>query len=200
MPTVRNTSDHQAAAPALRCFLNLGTLASPPPFFTGPRLDDADLYHRIAEAGYQGVQGGDPVRCSEANLLQAGGARVNTPAEADNIAKQARDGGQVCTTLHVAWGLEDDDAVDRLVDAILNASARHDLPMYIETHRATITDDMWRTVKLTERFPDIRFNGDFSHWYTGHEMVYGGFENKLAFIEPVLDRCWNEVVRRHTPW
>jgi len=28
----------------------------------------------------------------------------------------------------------------------------------------------------------LEFNGDFSHWYTGQEMVYGGFENKLAFI------------------
>jgi hypothetical protein len=34
----------------------------------------------------------------------------------------------------------------------------------------------------------MRFNGDFSHWYTGQEMVYGGFEMKLAFIQPVLER------------
>jgi hypothetical protein len=39
-----------------------------------------------------------------------------------------------------------------------------------------------------KRFPELRFNGDFSHWYTGSEMVYGGFENKLAYIQPVIDR------------
>lgn len=47
---------------------------------------------------------------------------------------------------------------------------------------------MWRTVELTKRFPEIRFNGDFSHWYTGQEMVYGGIENKWEFIQPVFDR------------
>lgn len=28
----------------------------------------------------------------------------------------------------------------------------------------------------------------FSHWYIGQEMVYGNFEDKVAFIQPVLDR------------
>ncbi len=34
----------------------------------------------------------------------------------------------------------------------------------------------------------MRFNGDFSHWYAGQEMVYGGFEKKFAFIQPVIER------------
>jgi hypothetical protein len=84
--------------------------------------------------------------------------------------------------------MEDDATVYRLVDDILTASDRERFPLYIETHRATITQDMWRTVRLTERFPDVRFNGDFSHWYTGLEMVYGGMDEKLAFLAPVFDR------------
>jgi hypothetical protein len=47
---------------------------------------------------------------------------------------------------------------------------------------------MWRTTELVKRFPDLRFNGDFSHWYTGNEMVYGDFEEKVRFIAPVLQR------------
>jgi hypothetical protein len=43
-------------------------------------------------------------------------------------------------------------------------------------------------VQLTKKFPEIRFNGDFSHWYTGHEMVYGDIEAKWQFIQPVFDR------------
>jgi sugar phosphate isomerase/epimerase len=88
----------------------------------------------------------------------------------------------------VGWGLEDDDCAARLIEAVLAASERHGVPLYVETHRATIFQDMWRTVRFVERFPELRFNGDFSHWYTGLEMVYGGFENKLAFIAPVLER------------
>jgi hypothetical protein len=71
---------------------------------------------------------------------------------------------------------------------VLAASARHRIPLYVETHRATLFQDMQRAVQFVARFPELRFNGDFSHWYTGSEMVYGGFENKLAFIQPVIDR------------
>ena len=47
---------------------------------------------------------------------------------------------------------------------------------------------MWRTVGFVRRYPELSFNGDFSHWYAGQEMVYGGFETKFNFIKPVLDR------------
>ena len=36
--------------------------------------------------------------------------------------------------------------------------------------------------------PELRFNGDFSHWYTGLEMPYGDFEEKLEFLRPVFER------------
>jgi hypothetical protein len=39
-----------------------------------------------------------------------------------------------------------------------------------------------------KRFPEVRFNGDFSHWYTGLEMVYGDFAAKLDFLAPVFER------------
>lgn len=70
--------------------------------------------------------------------------------------------------------MEDDDEAARLIDAVLNASVRYDVPLYVETHRATIFQDLWRAVQFVARFPELRFNGDFSHWYTGLEMVYGG--------------------------
>ncbi|MDE1177433.1 MAG: hypothetical protein PW789_12645 [Edaphobacter sp.] len=113
-------------------------------------------------------------------------ARVNNPADADLCAGQAKQLGLECLTLHVGWGLEDDDDAFRLIDAVLDASARYSVPLYVETHRATIFQDMWRTVGFHRRFPSLEFNGDFSHWYTGQEMVYGGFEKKLEFIAPIL--------------
>ena len=67
----------------------------------------------------------------------------------------------------------------RLIESILEASITCEFPLYVETHRATIFQDMWRTVEFVRQFPEMRFNGDFSHWYTGQEMVYGGFEKKF---------------------
>ena len=85
-------------------------------------------------------------------------------------------------------GMEDDDEAARLVEEVLEASTTAGIPLYVETHRATVTQDMWRTVQLVERFPELRFNGDFSHWYTGHDLPMGDFEAKLDLLGPVLER------------
>lgn len=47
---------------------------------------------------------------------------------------------------------------------------------------------MWRTVQMVYRNPDGRFNGDFSHFYTGQEMVYGDWKAKLDFLQQLFER------------
>jgi hypothetical protein len=104
------------------------------------------------------------------------------------LAEKHAKRGDLCLTVHAGWGIEDDDEVFRLVEAILVASEKTRLPIFIETHRATVTQDMWRTVQITKRFPEVLFNGDFSHYYCGQEMVYGGLEMKIEFMKPIFDR------------
>jgi hypothetical protein len=148
----------------------------------------------IDAAGYDGIQFIDPLDRAALALARArglgvcGSGRVNAPGDAAPIAQAAADAGLECLTLHVGWGMESDDEGARLIEAVLEANARHGIPLYVETHRATLFQDLQRTVQFVARFPALRFNGDFSHWYTGSEMVYGGFENKLAYIQPVIER------------
>jgi hypothetical protein len=118
----------------------------------------------------------------------AGSGRVNVPDDAETVAVKMADCGFVSGTLHVGWGTEDEAPACALIEAVLRASEKHRLPLYIETHRATIFQDIWRTVQFLRRYPEVRVNGDFSHWYTGQEFVYGGFENKFHFLAPVLER------------
>jgi sugar phosphate isomerase/epimerase len=171
----------------LRCFMNLQALAD-------MAQGKANPLQAVREAGYQGVQFGQPIdralkdKAAGMGLGVCGGGRVNTPAEAGPLAKEAREEGLECLTLHVGWGTEDDDASAALIGSVLEAAAKYSIPLYAETHRATIFQDPWRTLQFLNRFPELEFNGDFSHWYTGTEMVYGGFENKLEFIRPVLGR------------
>ena len=171
----------------LRLYMNWLALDGLGPFPEGPIA-------AIQSAGYDGIQFIDPLdhpalaQARALNLGVCGSHRVNTPAEAAPIAQAAADAGLECLTLHVGWGMESDDEGARLIEAILSASTQHNIPLYVETHRATLFQDMQRAVQFVARFPELRFNGDFSHWYTGLEMVYGGFENKLAYIQPVIDR------------
>jgi sugar phosphate isomerase/epimerase len=172
--------------PRLRCFMNIQALDGLP--------QSADPLPAILDAGYDGVQFIHPIahalkdEAQRLGLGVCGSGRVNTPAEAAPLAEEAKLAGLECLTLHLGWGMEDDDEAAALIAAVLDASAKYSIPLYPETHRATIFQDPWRTLKFLARFPSLEFNGDFSHWYTGTEMVYGGFENKLAIIRPVLER------------
>ena len=176
-----------ATEPRLRCYMHMQAM-------DGLMLMAASPLQAIRDAGYDGVQfklAPTAEEQREAQMLglgMCGSGRVNEPGEAEPLAREARLCGLECLTLHVGWGMEDDEQAVELIGAVLEASARQSIPLYVETHRATIFQDPWRTLGFLKRFPELEFNGDFSHWYTGTEMVYGGFENKLAFIRPVLER------------
>lgn len=177
--------------PRLAVYLNLGSLTDLPPWSQGPRGDPAEVMAAVKEAGFEGVQGGDADTARAAGLAIAGGARLNTPVdlpELEAAARAQKDRGCVAITIHAGWGMEDDAVIDALVEGVIDISSRVGVPIYIETHRATITQDIQRTVKLVERHGGVRFNADFSHWYTGLEMRYGGAETKMDFFAPVLER------------
>ena len=114
------------------------------------------------DAGYAGVQGGDPAICRKLGLVPSTGGRILTPSEADKQVGGWATAGQEFAAIHLGTEIDSDDEVDRLVDAVLTASARHNQPVYIETHRATCTQDGIRTLRIIDKFPEVRFCGDFS--------------------------------------
>ena len=182
------TNDGSGAAPRLASFINLGNVDTLPAYSSGPKGTVAERLAAIKAAGFEGVQGTCVAEAQAAGLKIAGGARFNTPAEIAPVVRAHQAAGYVCLTCHVGWGHEDDQAMDDLVREVIAVSAGEGLPVYIETHRATITQDTWRTVKMVERNPEVRFNGDFSHWYSGLEMPYGNLEDKWRFLQPVFER------------
>ena len=181
-------NDRSADAPKLRVYLNLDNLAELRPDTVWPGLEGNERMARLRADGFDGVQVTSGESPSASVMPYCGLDRINTPQESLSIATKHAERGDQCLTVHAGWGIEDDDDVYRLVESILNASEKTRLPIFIETHRATITQDMWRTVQITKRFPEVLFNGDFSHFYCGQEMVYGGLEMKMAFMSPIFDR------------
>lgn len=185
---IKNTNDGSLDAPYLRVDINYNTCDELPTFSSGPKGNDLQKHTAIADAGFSAIQDGIPDLCNKLNLNLTAHARVNAVGDLKEVLPLWKSEGYNCATVHLGWGLESDSEVNGLVEYILDSSVNYDFPIYIETHRATVTQDMFRTVALTKRFPEIRFNGDFSHWYTGQEMIYGGIEQKWNFLEPVFDR------------
>jgi hypothetical protein len=182
-------NDGTDAEPRLALFLNLDTLVELRPGSIWPGHVGLQRDLKLAGDGFEGVQLTTPCSTpSDTTLPHCGHGRVNVPEDANCLAATHADRGDLCLTLHVGWGIETDDEAFRLVEAVLNSSEKHRIPMFVETHRATITQDIWRTVQITKRFPEVRFNGDFSHYYCGQELVYGDWAQKLEFMQPIFDR------------
>jgi len=174
--------------PSFRRDLNVGTTWSLPEWSTGPQGDEQAVLEAAAAAGYQGVQGANPRRCRELGLVPTTFALHPEPGGLAEQAQRWADLGFACCTMLLGTGLTDDDTADRLVDEVLGASTTAGVPIYVETHRATVTQDIWRTLRLVERHPDLRFNGDLSHWYTGHELGMTDMATTVEVLGPVLDR------------
>ena len=177
------------APPSLKVYLNADNLVDLRPDTIWRGETGAAMFKRLRDDGFEGIQLTDNEPLPEgASLPHCGLDRISTPAEANDVVCRHADRGDNCITVHAGWGWEDDSDVDQLVAAILEASQRYSISIFIETHRATITQDIWRTVQITRRFPEVRFNGDFSHYYCGQELVYGDWQKKLAFLQPVFER------------
>jgi hypothetical protein len=124
-----------------------------------------------------------------AGLVPHAMARVDDAADAEAVVARHVDAGVASTTLHLGTAFDTDGQMDRLADAVLHAAARHAHPVLVETHRATATQDPWRTLRWVERFPELRFSLDASHWMVGGELDYGGgFMARLPTLDPVLRR------------
>jgi hypothetical protein len=168
----------------------LGGLAGLPAGSAAHGLALPDQLALLRDCGFEGVVAwSDWSAIHAAGLVPVGMGRLLAPAEALPLARRHADAGLDFTTLHVGTGFESDDQMARLAEAVLEASAATGHALHIETHRATMTQDIRRTLDLVARFPQLAFTLDFSHWYTGHEMTYGGeFAERLAWCDPVFAR------------
>lgn len=163
-----------------------------PEWSAGPTGSD-DVFEAAAAAGYEGIQVFFPQQAAEATAAGladvSGISPARSAAEVDAVLGMWAGGEGRSVTLHLGTGFESPAQASSLVEATLKASVERDVPVLIETHRATLFQDPARTLSLIEEFPELRFTVDLSHWYTGVELVYGDLDAKLEAMQPVFDRC-----------
>jgi hypothetical protein len=63
------------------------------------------------------------------------------------------------------------------------------LPLFIETHRGTVTQDLRRTVKVLNRFKRLRFTGDFSHYVVAGELNTAWSDEVWEHFRQIARRC-----------
>jgi sugar phosphate isomerase/epimerase len=180
----------EGAPMRMRRDICLGGLADLIPGSAAHGLPLPDQLALLRGYGYRGIVAWDHWDAIRgAGLIPCGMARVREARDALPVARLHRDAGLDFTTLHVGTGFETDREMALLAEAVIEAAAITGHPLHVEIHRATMTQDIRRTVDLIERFQALRFTLDFSHWYTGHEMTYTDeVAERLAWLDPVFRR------------
>lgn len=134
---------------------------------------------RIAEAGFDGVQTLPPeaqARAGFADALVASGLEASgcchlaEDQPAEPMFERAAAAGMTSLNAQVDGYWRDEDWQDARVAELLDLSARYDLPFFLETHRHRLTQDIRRTLALTERHPTLALCGDFSHYTVMSEL------------------------------
>jgi sugar phosphate isomerase/epimerase len=151
---------------------------------------------RVKEAGFEGIecpvdlfrQG--PVR----EALDAHGLRLALanrfmgPEDFKAIAALAREARADYVFGRCGHAFLDDAEAAALVREGLAIMAAAGVPFFVETHRRTLTENPWRTLRLVERVPEVRFTVDLSHWIVAGTLSAETPEAVIGRLGPVLER------------
>ncbi len=82
-------------------------------------------------------------------------------------------------------------ALDEMVPVIetwMGMADRIGVPVQFETHRNCITNDLYTTLQLLDRIPDMRICADLSHYVVDREVWFPLSAHDLSLISRILQR------------
>ncbi|EYR84663.1 MULTISPECIES: sugar phosphate isomerase/epimerase [unclassified Shinella] len=149
----------------------------------------------IAKAGFDGVSAHYTNRADVARLnetLRGTGLRIEGvcfPSTVDDL-RLALELAAEYPVSHI--NLQPDIRPRRIEDCLplldgwIRLAEEAAIPVYIETHRDRMTTDLYFTLDLLDRRPDLPLLADLSHFLVGREFAFPVSEENHALIHSIL--------------
>lgn len=83
------------------------------------------------------------------------------------------------------------DACIPLLEGWIRLAEQADFPIYLETHRDRMTNDLFFTLELLDLFPQIKLLADISHYVTSRGFPLPISDENNQAIREILDRSWS---------
>lgn len=77
-----------------------------------------------------------------------------------------------------------------ILHKLLDVTRQADFPVYVETHRGRLTNDLLVTLDLLDAVPEVRLLADLSHYVVAREVELPVSAEIDAQIEAILARSW----------
>ena len=164
-----------------------------------PELSLEENIEKIASAGFDGISThwyDRKVVSRVAGLLKQHGLQAEGqcfPKTVDDL-KPVLEIAAEYNVHHIC--LQPDVRLRRLEDCIpllegwQRLAEEAGIDVWIETHRDRMTTDLFFTLDLLDRLPDLRLLGDISHFLVGREFAWPVSDENHALIHRILDSSW----------
>ncbi|MBD3922340.1 sugar phosphate isomerase/epimerase [Paenibacillus sp. PR3] len=150
--------------------------------FDGRELNMEEKFQLIAESGFQGIDAFTPEPGEAAeqwrSLSEQYGLALSVNVYPKSIEEMksaleraAAYGGIRAVNVQVMTPFLTGERAIELLSGIAGLADEYRLPVNVETHRGTITQDLIRTAEYVERIPNLRLTADLSHYVLAGEML-----------------------------